>query len=136
MKTGFLNGRFAAKYVREKYGIRCCEKWLAKLAVTGGGPRCWNDDWSFWYTPYTLDAWVSARVNGAFTSSDDCEARKAKTQGSSLRSSDGFPFAPEVGKTPMWDINPFRWSPGKRHSGDDLEQRTDKRFCPSTVTSE
>ncbi len=74
MEMRFFNRRCAAKYVREKYGIRCSEKWLAKLAVTGGGPRYAKDDHSAWYTSYTLDAWVSALRNGRLDSIDVCSA--------------------------------------------------------------
>lgn len=87
MKSVYLSRRFAAKYVRDNYGIRCSEKWLAKLAVTGGGPKYWKDGRSVLYRRDALDAWVSTRVRGPFSSSS------LASQLSILRSrSGGMPF--------------------------------------------
>lgn len=69
MNQVYLTRRRAAEYVRANFGMRCSEKWLAKLAVTGGGPCFWKDGRTVLYRPYDLDAWVAARVSGPFPSS-------------------------------------------------------------------
>jgi hypothetical protein len=64
MQSIYISRRFAAKYVREAWGMRCSEKWLAKLVVTGGGPRYWKNGRAVLYRRDALDAWVSRRVSG------------------------------------------------------------------------
>jgi len=94
MQSIFKTRRNAAKYVRENFGIRCSEKWLAKLAVTGGGPRYWKNGRAVLYRCDALDAWVAQRVNGPWTSSSDPEAKEALKSPplSYLRSGEGLPF--------------------------------------------
>lgn len=91
MKSLYLTRRFAAKYVRETYGVRCSEKWLAKLVVTVGGPTYWKNGRAVLYRRDALEAWVSRRVTGPLTSSSDPEAR-IRTPSSFLRSGEGLPF--------------------------------------------
>lgn len=91
MKPIYLSRRFAAKYVRDNFGLRCAEKWLAKLAVTGGGPRYWKDGRAVLYRRDALDAWASNRIDGPMTSSSDRAARD-KAPFSYLRSASGMPF--------------------------------------------
>jgi hypothetical protein len=52
----------AAHYVRETWGIPCSPKWLAKLAVTGGGPIYRKAGRFPIYKPADLDAWAEARI--------------------------------------------------------------------------
>jgi hypothetical protein len=52
----------AAHYVRETWGIPCSPKWLAKLAVTGGGPIYRKAGRFPIYKPTDLDAWAEARI--------------------------------------------------------------------------
>jgi hypothetical protein len=94
MQSIYTTRRFAAKYMRETFGIRCSEKWLAKLAVTGGGPRYWKDGRAVLYRRDALDAWVARRVSGPWTSSSDPEASEARKRPplSYLRSGEGLPF--------------------------------------------
>ena len=91
MKSLYLTRRFAAKYVRETFGVRCSEKWLAKLVVTGGGPTYWKNGRAVLYRRDALEAWVSRRVSGPLTSSSDPEGR-IRTPFSFLRSGEGLPF--------------------------------------------
>lgn len=94
MNSIFLSRRFAAKFVRENFGVRCSEKWLAKLVVTGGGPRYWKNGRSVLYRRDALEAWVARRVSGPWTSSSDAEAKEARKRPplSYLRSGEGLPF--------------------------------------------
>lgn len=94
MPSIYTSRRFAAKYVREEWGIRCSEKWLAKLVVTGGGPRYWKNGRAVLYRRDALDAWVASRLSGPLTSSSDPDAEDARTgpPPSYLRSGGGLPF--------------------------------------------
>ncbi len=74
----YYNRRDAAKYVRDNYGLRCAEKYLAKLVVTGGGPSYFKDGRAVLYRFDALDAWVSRRVSGPFTSSSNLEMNEAR----------------------------------------------------------
>jgi hypothetical protein len=58
----YLRRADAAEYVRTTWGIPCSTRWLAKLAVTGGGPIFRKAGRSPMYLPADLDAWVEARV--------------------------------------------------------------------------
>jgi hypothetical protein len=83
----YLNRRQAAKYVRETYGIKCSEKWLAKLAVTGGGPLYWKDGRAVYYRVNSLDAWVHNRLRGPWSSSSRRESAEKY-----FRDIKGLPF--------------------------------------------
>ena len=63
-----LNRRFAAKYIRETYKVRCSEKFLAKIASKGEGPPYWNDGDSCWYSTETLRAWINGDLPEASAS--------------------------------------------------------------------
>lgn len=52
----------AAAHVRDSWGIPCSPKWLAKLAVTGGGPIFRKAGRYPIYTAQDLDAWAQARI--------------------------------------------------------------------------
>jgi hypothetical protein len=65
----YLTRPEAAKYIRETYGIKCSAKWLAKLAVTGGGPLYWKNGRAVLYRINSLDAWVHNRLRGPWSSS-------------------------------------------------------------------
>lgn len=95
MQSIYISRRFAAKYVREAWGMRCSEKWLAKLVVAGGGPRYWKNGRAVLYRRDALDAWVSRRVSGPWTSSSDPDTDDTRLRSplSYLRSGEGLPFA-------------------------------------------
>jgi hypothetical protein len=52
----------AARYVRETWGLPCSPRWLAKLAVTGGGPIYRKAGRRPVYTSTDLDLWAQGRV--------------------------------------------------------------------------
>lgn len=81
MNPIYLTRPRAAAYVRDNFGVRCSEKWLAKLAVTGGGPRFWKDGRSVLYRTYDLDAWVAQRIRGPFPSSSALHAHADREGG-------------------------------------------------------
>lgn len=63
----------AAHYVRQTWGMPCSSKWLAKLAVVGGGPIYRKAGRVPLYAPDDLDAWASSRL-GAPRRSTSVEA--------------------------------------------------------------
>jgi hypothetical protein len=60
--TRYLRRVDAADYVRKIWGIPCSPKWLAKLAVIGGGPIFRKAGRFPIYLPSDLDAWADARI--------------------------------------------------------------------------
>jgi hypothetical protein len=58
-----LRRRDAAQYVREKWGVPCAHKTLAKLAVVGGGPPFVRYSRIPLYDVECLDAWVRSRLS-------------------------------------------------------------------------
>lgn len=90
----FMSRRFAAKYVRETWGVRCSEKWLAKCAVYGDGPLFRKNGRAVLYRRDWLDAWVLSRLSEPLTSSSDPGARNTPKRRSLfyLRTGEGLPF--------------------------------------------
>lgn len=58
----YLRRDDAARYIREEWGQPCSTRWLAKLAVTGGGPVYRKAGRFPLYTTDDLDAWAEARI--------------------------------------------------------------------------
>lgn len=58
----FLRRADAARYVRDRWGIPCSTRWLAKLAVVGGGPIFRKAGRFPIYAPDDLDRWSEGRV--------------------------------------------------------------------------
>ncbi len=52
----------AAGYVRDNWGLPCSTKWLAKLAVVGGGPVYCKAGRTPLYTMNDLDRWAKGRI--------------------------------------------------------------------------
>jgi hypothetical protein len=52
----------AAKYVVSSYGFPCSPRWLAKLAVIGGGPVFRKAGRIPIYAPADLDDWAQSRI--------------------------------------------------------------------------
>jgi hypothetical protein len=90
----FMPRRLAAKYVRDTWGVRCSEKWLAKLVVYGGGPRYVKNGRAVLYRRDWLETWVLGRLSDPRTSSSDSDAMGASKRlpFSYLRSGEGLPF--------------------------------------------
>lgn len=69
----YLRRKAAAEYLRNRWGIPCSEKTLAKLACIGGGPiyrRCGRIPL---YTPHDLDAHAEAKVGKPVGSTSEYE---------------------------------------------------------------
>jgi hypothetical protein len=61
----------AAAYIRDRYRLPCADKYLAKLAVTGGGPRFRKASrWPI-YDIADLDAWAKARISPKVASTSE-----------------------------------------------------------------
>lgn len=58
----YLRRADAAHYVRETWGIPCSTKWLAKLAVVGGGPIFRKAGRFPIYLAGDLDGWATSRI--------------------------------------------------------------------------
>lgn len=58
----YLRRADAARYVRDYWGIPCSHKWLAKLAVTGGGPIFRKAGRFPVYLSTDLDTWAEGRI--------------------------------------------------------------------------
>lgn len=61
-RPNFLNRVDAAQHVRETWGLSCSPKWLAKLAVVGGGPIYRKAGRTPLYTREDLDVWANSRI--------------------------------------------------------------------------
>ena len=66
-----LRRREAAQYIRERWGVPCAHKTLAKLAVVGGGPTFVRYGRIPLYDGETLDAWVRSKLSRPLTSTSD-----------------------------------------------------------------
>jgi hypothetical protein len=58
----YLRRAGAAQYVRERWGAPCSAKWLAKLAVVGGGPQFRRIGRFPVYSRADLDEWIEAKI--------------------------------------------------------------------------
>ena len=58
----YLRRDAAARHVRETWGLPCAPKWLAKLAVVGGGPIFRKAGNVPLYRAEDLDAWAKSRI--------------------------------------------------------------------------
>ena len=58
----YLRRDEAALYVRQNWGMPCTPKWLAKLAVVGGGPLFRKAGKTPLYAPTELDDWAQTRI--------------------------------------------------------------------------
>jgi hypothetical protein len=76
----YLRRAEAAEYVLERWGAPCSAKWLAKLAVVGGGPQFRKIGRFPVYSRADLDAWIEARITAPRYSTSD-EAREAAGSG-------------------------------------------------------
>jgi len=67
----YLRRKDAATYLHERFGEGSASS-LAKLAVTGGGPRYFKyGRKSVFYLRSDLDAWATSRMVPRFSTSDD-----------------------------------------------------------------
>ena len=62
LSTVYLRRDKAAQHVRDKWGLPCSTRWLAELAVVGGGPIYRKAGRTPIYAPADLDTWAQARI--------------------------------------------------------------------------
>ena len=67
----YLRRDKAAQHVRDTWGLPCSPRWLAKLAVVGGGPIYRKAGRTPIYAPADLDAWAQARIGAPQKSTSD-----------------------------------------------------------------
>lgn len=60
--SDYLRRDHAAEYVGTNYGFPCSPRWLAKLAVVGGGPPFRKAGRTVLYERADLDEWAQSRV--------------------------------------------------------------------------
>jgi len=84
----YLRRDDAARHVREKWGLPCSPKWLAKLAVVGGGPLYRKAGRTPLYALDDLDRWADDRIGvRRHSTSVVADGGSATGQISSLRAS-------------------------------------------------
>lgn len=66
----------AAAYLRDTYGMPCSPRWLAKLAVVGGGPPFHKAGPTPLYSPDDLDTWAIERLGTAHATTTDHQKAK------------------------------------------------------------
>jgi hypothetical protein len=74
----FLRRAQAADYVQTAYGFPCSRQWLAKLAVTGGGPIYRKAGRTPIYAPADLDAWAMERIGAPQRSTSEVRSLPIK----------------------------------------------------------
>jgi hypothetical protein len=67
----FLRRVDAAAYIKTYWGLPCSPRWLAKLAVTGGGPIYRKAGRAPIYALSDLDAWANSRIGAPQKSTSD-----------------------------------------------------------------
>ena len=70
----YLRRTDAAAYIASRFGFPCSRQWLAKLAVTGGGPVYRKAGRTPIYAPDDLDAWARSRIGAPQRSTSDGSA--------------------------------------------------------------
>ena len=79
----------AAEYVRNTYAFPCSPRWLAKLAVVGGGPAFRKAGRTPLYAQESLDTWALNRIGPVQQStSDTVRARHEREAGDEERHTD------------------------------------------------
>jgi hypothetical protein len=66
--------RAAAKYLQDKWAMRCAEQTLAKLACVGGGPAFQRFGRDVVYDEAELDRWARSRLSKPVRSTSDSAA--------------------------------------------------------------
>jgi hypothetical protein len=70
-ESKFLRRVDAAVYVKTHWGLPCSPRWLAKLAVVGGGTIFRKAGRTPIYAPADLDAWAQSRIGAPQKSTSD-----------------------------------------------------------------
>ena len=71
VNTNKLRRSVAAEYIQREHGVPCSVGWLAKLAVTGGGPPFVKVGKFPIYAVQDLDEWVASRTSPLMYSTSD-----------------------------------------------------------------
>lgn len=79
MSRRYLRRELAARYVRERWGLPCEPSWLAKLAVTGGGPIFRKAGRFPVYEVSALDSWADARLSAPMRSTSDKDSVQTRS---------------------------------------------------------
>jgi hypothetical protein len=74
----------AAAHVRNVWGIPCSPKYLAKLAVVGGGPIFRKANRTPLYAPLDLDVWAEKRIGPPISSTSELKAREVRSQAATI----------------------------------------------------
>ncbi len=72
----YLRRAEAARYLQDRYGAYKTQT-LAKLAVTGGGPRYRKMGAFAYYLPADLDDWAASRMSAPVHSTTELAAQSA-----------------------------------------------------------
>lgn len=72
-RARFVRRSEASEYVQTIYGFPCSRQWLAKLAVTGGGPTFHKAGRTPIYALVDLDAWAIARIGSPKRSTSEAQ---------------------------------------------------------------
>lgn len=67
----------ASAYIRDQYRLPCSQKYLAKLAVVGGGPLFRKASRFPIYDKADLDSWAQARISGKVRSTSELKQEAA-----------------------------------------------------------
>jgi hypothetical protein len=67
----YLRRSDAARYIQQRWGIRCAKQTLAKLAVVGGGPVFRKAGVTPIYAPSDLDTWAQSKIGEPRRSTSD-----------------------------------------------------------------
>jgi hypothetical protein len=62
MQPLFMRRAEAADYLQYRYGLRCSQQTLAKLAVLGGGPIFHHGGRTPLYAQSDLDEWANTKI--------------------------------------------------------------------------
>lgn len=76
----YLRRASAARYIRECWGLPCEPSWLAKLAVTGGGPIFRKAGRFPVYEVCSLDSWADGRLSGPMRSTSDNDSVQTRSR--------------------------------------------------------
>jgi hypothetical protein len=77
MTQEYLRRKAAAAYLSEKFGLRCSEQTLARLAVNGNGPLFQLAGRFPIYRPANLDEYAASRLSKPVRSNAEARAKTA-----------------------------------------------------------
>jgi hypothetical protein len=75
LTSKYLRRKLASQYLQDYWGIRCSPRYMAKLAVTGGGPPFRKANRDPLYDPADLDAWAQSKIGSLAHSTAELTVR-------------------------------------------------------------